>query len=156
MNLTLKRLPKQEKNLIKVHHLHKKINGYEPDDFKVLINKLLSISKFIGITEPPDAESLQMLAEFISEYWSDFSMEEIQSAFNLAIMNDKVPFTHYNRFTPQLLSTVLSSYKKLRSKAIIKYRNELDDVVYNYNRDLKLKQEKQEEKNDGKGWQVTK
>tara|TARA_R110002020_G_scaffold44348_10_gene128035 strand:- start:8813 stop:9268 length:456 start_codon:yes stop_codon:yes gene_type:complete len=151
----LKKLAKQEIALINLNSDYKKIKYYESNDFKSLISKLLSISKFIGITEPPDMESLQMLAEFISEFWSDFSIEEIKNAFNLSIIDDKAPFTHYNRFTPQLLSSVLTSYKKKRSKAIIKYNNELDETLYRLNREHQLKLEKEEEKGD-KNWKIPK
>lgn len=127
--LTLKKLAKQEIKLIDLNREHKKIKDYSTKEYLKLVQTILNLSKFIGITEPPDKDTLQMLAEFISEYWYDFSIPEIKFAFNKAIVLEKPVFTHYNRFTPQLLSTVLNSYKKERNKALIKYVNELDNVT---------------------------
>ncbi len=153
--LTLKKLQKQEIKLISTHEETIKIKDYKPHHFADLMKSLLQLAKFIGITEPPDNEVLQMLAEFLSEFWGDFSKEEIKQAFDYAILDDKNTLTHYNRLTPQLISSVLTTHKKKRSKALIKYRNEFDDAVYSYNRQLKLKQEKAEEK-EGNNWQITK
>lgn len=147
--LTLKKLVKQEIKFVSLHKNHKKIKDYSTKDYLELVQTLLTLSKFIGITEPPDKETLQMLAEFISEYWGDFSKEEIKSAFNHSIINDKTPFSHYNRFTPQLLSGVLNTYKKDRNKAIIKYQKELDDLTHEYTRELKIKADNEELKTIG-------
>ena len=153
--LTLKKLQKQEIKLISTHEGTVKIKDYKPHHFADLMKSLLKLAKFIGITEPPDNEVLQMLAEFLSEFWGDFSKEEIKQAFDYAILDDKNTLTHYNRLTPQLISSVLTTHKKKRSKALIKFTKEYEDIAYNFIRNLKIQQEKEEEK-EGNNWQITK
>ena len=89
-----------------------------------------------------------MLAEFLSEFWGDFSKEEIKQAFDYAILDEKNTLTHYNRLTPQLISSVLTTHKKKRSKALNQvFVKNYEDIAYNFIQTiLKLKQEKDEEK----------
>ena len=87
---------------------------------------MLALCKLTGVTEAPDTDVILLLLDHIQEHHSDFSKEEIQNAFSLA-MADKLDFEfrHYNRMTPQLVSHTLNSYKTFRSKEILAYENKL-------------------------------
>jgi len=89
---------------------------------------MLALCKLIGVTEAPDNEIILLLIAHIQDHHSDFSKEEIKRAFSLATAEKlDFEFKHWNRITPQLLSGTLNSYKKFRSKELIKHSQMLED-----------------------------
>ena len=135
-NKILKTYTKKELKIISRKIDTKKISAYTKEEYTQLMKTLLKLAKFMGITEPPDNEVLQMLAEFIAEHYGDFSQEEISDAFIWALNQED--FRHFNRFTPQLLAKVISKYKYHRNTTTIKYRKELEDKVDRYKRKIKV------------------
>lgn len=126
MKLTSHNLPKSKKKYLELHYGTKKIKNYEEEDFKKLSKFILALCKLSGVTEPPDTDVIYLLVEHIQEHHKDFSKEEIQNAFSLAMAGKlDFNFVHYNRMTPQLVSHTLNSYKKFRSKEILIYESKL-------------------------------
>ena len=99
---------------------------YEEQDFKQLYKFMLALCKLAGVTEAPDNQIIMLLIDHIQEHHNDFSKEEIQNAFSLAMAGKlDFEFNHYNRLTPQLISQTLNAYKMFRSKEIITYEDKL-------------------------------
>lgn len=124
MKLTSLNLPISRKKFLELHYGCKKVRDYKESDFKILYKLILAICKISGITEAPDDEVILFSIDHIQEYHKDFSKEEIQSAFSLAMAGKlELEFNHYNRLTPQLISLVLNKYKVFRSKELINYED---------------------------------
>lgn len=120
-------LPKSSQIFVLLNE-HKKIRLYGEKDFVELARTLLGLSKFIGITDPPEPEIIKQLMAFLSENFGDFSKEEINKAFSLALahklgIDDIKP---YNKLTPQYLSTVLVAYRSHRGKELIAMKQKLE------------------------------
>jgi hypothetical protein len=103
------------------------INKYDNNQMQDLVKYLLKICKFIGINEPPDIEILQMLGQFIKDYWGYFTLKEINASIYYGINDNELD--HYGKLTPQLLNKLFTNYKNKRGKAIFVYRQELDRLT---------------------------
>lgn len=126
MKLTSHNLPKSRKKYLELHYGCAKIRHYEEDDLKQLFKFMLALCKLAGVTEAPDKEIVMLLINHLQEHHKDFSKEEIQNAFSLAMAGKlDFEFKHYNRLTPQLISQTLNSYKAFRSKEINTYEEKL-------------------------------
>ena len=111
---------------MELHYGCLKVRDYEEPDFKKLYKFMLALCKLAGVTEAPDNEIILLLIDHIQDYHKDFSKEEIQKAFSLAMANKlDFEFNHYNKLTPQLISKTLDRYKEFRSKEIIAYEYKL-------------------------------
>lgn len=106
-----------------MHFTHKKVRDFEEQDYSKMFKFILALCKLIGITEPPDKDITKLLISHIKMHHSDFSKEEIETAFSLAMAGKLgFEFRHYNRITPQLISHTLNKYKSTRSQEILKFR----------------------------------
>lgn len=124
--LTSANLPSQKRQVLELWYGSLKIKDFTDVETKELYTWLLNLSKLIGVTEAPDSEIIIMLIKHLQEHHKDFSLQEMEKAFGLATAEKlDMEFKHYNRITPQLVSTVLNQYKKYRSKEIIAYEYEL-------------------------------
>ena len=124
--MTSTNLPESRKRYLELHYGCKKVEDYDKDDLKNLFKFLLAICKLVGVTEAPDNEIIILLIDHIQEHHKDFSKEEIQKAFSMATAGKlDFDFVHYNRITPQLISSTLNHYKIKRSKEIIEFQNKL-------------------------------
>lgn len=84
------------------------------------------LCKLIGVTEAPDNDIIVLLVHHLQQHHKDFSNEEVQKAFSLAMAGKlNFDFVHYNRITPQLLSKTLNNYKTYRSKEIMAFEEKL-------------------------------
>ena len=124
--LTSLNLPESRKRYLELHYGCKKVSNYQEEDLKKLFKFILALCKLVGVTEAPDNDIILLLIDHIQEHHKDFSKEEIQKAFSMATAGKlDFDFVHYNRITPQLISTTLNSYKKIRSKEIIDFQHKL-------------------------------
>jgi hypothetical protein len=125
--LTSTNLTVTAKKYLELHYGCKKVKEYEENDLKNLFKFILALCKLIGVTEAPDNEIILLLIDHIQEHHKDFSKEEIQKAFSMATAGKLgFDFVHYNRITPQLISSTLNKYKALRSKEIIAFESKLN------------------------------
>jgi len=128
MELTSVNLPETKKKFLELHYGTKKVSEYNEEDLKKLFKFILALCKLIGVTEAPDNEIIMLLINHIQEYHGDFSKEEIQKAFGMAMADELgIDFKHFNRLPPQLISLVLNAYKALRSKEVAALNQILSD-----------------------------
>lgn len=126
MKLTSHNLPKSRKKYLELHYGCKKVREYNEEDYKKLFKFMLALCKLAGVTEAPDKEIVMLLIDHIQEHHKDFSKEEIQNAFSLAMAGKlEMEFKHYNRLTPQLISNVCNAYRVYRAKEIVAYEDKL-------------------------------
>lgn len=128
MALISKKLPTHKAKFLQLHFGSKKISEYNAEDFKQLYAFILNVCKLIGVTEAPDTPIVLLLIEHLKEFHFDFSKQEIERAFSLATADKlDMEFKHWNRITPQLVSSVLNKYKVFRSKEIVAHQKEQEE-----------------------------
>jgi len=101
-------------------------NSFAIDEFKSL---LLGIRELIGIKEISKNTAV-VFYDFISKYHRDMTMQEIKLAFELLVVGELDSYlpqkngvadrNHYQMFSMEYVSRVLSAYKKRRSRIKIK------------------------------------
>lgn len=124
--LTLAKLPENKKRLLELYYGYKKVKDYEEEDLKKMFKFILALCKLVGVTEAPDNEIILLLIDHIQENHKNFSKEEIQKAFSMAMAGKfEFEFVHYNRITPQLISKTLNAYSSIISKEVLEYENKL-------------------------------
>jgi hypothetical protein len=124
--LILESLPETSRKYLDLHFGTFKIRDYKEKDLKGLYKFLITISKFIGITEPPEQDVMILTIDHLQEHHSDFSQEEIRRAFSMATAGKLgFKFEVFNKLTPQLVSVVLNAYKRLRGNQVMEYRSRL-------------------------------
>jgi hypothetical protein len=113
-----------------MHNSYLKIRDYEAEDFQQLDVWLLGLSQIVGLTEPPEDKVREYILGFLKDNFSDFSKEEMERAFNMAMAyqldipefkDDKgvQKFRTFNKITPDFISPVLIAYRKHRSQILI-------------------------------------
>jgi hypothetical protein len=124
--LTLAKLPENKKRLLELYYGCKKVKDYEEEDLKKMFKFILALCKLVGVTEAPDNEIILLLIDHIQEHHKNFSKEEIQKAFSMAMAGKfNFEFVHYNRITPQLISKTLNAYLSIVSKEVLEYENKI-------------------------------
>lgn len=108
-----------------------KIASYtQKTQFRDLDLFLLAYSKFLGINPAPEKDERLMIISFLKENFEDFSKEEIEKAFNMALaFKLDIPIDQlntYNKLTPLWISTILYKYRSHRSKAL----KEMEEILY--------------------------
>jgi hypothetical protein len=122
-------LPESSKKTVQLHYGSQKVRDYKSEDLKELFKFILSLCKFIGVTEPPEKDVIILLIDHIQEHHSDFSKEEIYRAFSMATAGKlNFDFQHFNRITPQLFSNTLNRYKQYRSKNVLDYLKRVKEL----------------------------
>ena len=91
----------------------KNIKNYSNKEMQDLIKYLLKMCKFIGITDPPELDVLQMIGQFIKDYWGHLKNNEIN---------------HFNKLTPQILNKAFTQYHSNRQKALFQYRKHYSEL----------------------------
>lgn len=104
----------------------KQITNYENNEMQELVKYLLKMAKFLGISEPPDIDMLQMLGQFIKDHWGHYTIDEINASIYLAITDNEI--NHFNKLTPQFLNKTFTKYKEKRQKAIFTYRKQFESL----------------------------
>lgn len=104
----------------------KQISNFENNEMQELVKYLLKMAKFLGITEPPEIDVLQMLGQFIKDHWGHYTIDEINASIYLAITDNEI--NHFNRLTPQFLNKAFTNYKQKRQKAIFTYRKQFETL----------------------------
>ena len=124
---TMNQLSKNKKiyNVLQ-HTTGNSISTYDNQEMKELIRYLLKMSKFLGITEPPEIEILQMIGQYIKDYWGFYTLAEVNNSIYLAIESNEI--NHFNKLTPQFLNKIFTEYKKIRQKAIFQYRKTFEEL----------------------------
>lgn len=106
-----------------VYSTSKSIQQYRSaNEFLNLDKFLLTYSKFLGINPAPEKDERLMIIGFLKENFYDFSKEEIEKAFNMALaFKLDIPESQlnpYNTLSPIWISTILNRYRNLRTRAI--------------------------------------
>ena len=104
----------------------KNIKNYSNKEMQDLIKYLLKMCKFIGITDPPELDVLQMIGQFIKDYWGHLNIKEINDAIYLSIKNNEI--NHFNKLTPQILNKAFTQYHSNRQKALFEYRKHYSEL----------------------------
>lgn len=113
-------LTKFENELIRLDGC-KKVSTFEKDDFNHLAKKLVTISKLLGASEPPEKDVLVGLVQYIKDNHQDMSLDEITKSIDMGV-NDGIE--SYGKLTIVYLSSVIKNYKSKRSEAIFKAKQQ--------------------------------
>ncbi len=107
-----------------------KIRSFTENDGRDLDNYLLTMSKYIGITEPPEDDVRKHVIKFLKQHFSDFSKEEIGLAVNMATARklDVEDIKHYNKLTAQWLADILIAYRKMRGLEMMKLNSKMSEL----------------------------
>lgn len=93
---------------------------FDGDIFLTELGKVLyqAIGDF-GIKTLPDKTSEDRITHYILSYYKDFTLQDIQLAFELAIAGElEVSIEHYQSFDLKFICTILNSYRSRRNKAL--------------------------------------
>ena len=94
-----------------------KAGSLYPDLGKILTQHILDVQ----IRNEVPTQQLERIVEFIFKQYPDFSIDDIEEAFFLAITPDNLPcdprdLQHYGELTPRYVGNVLSAYRKHRQE----------------------------------------
>jgi hypothetical protein len=108
-------LTKSEQSLIQAQTTVR-INALSPQQFKMSMVKPITIS---GIKQLPSQEEFTILSQLIVEKYGNITLGEMQLAFDLnALGTEWTRIEHYNMFSVQYVSDVLTRYIEYSRKAI--------------------------------------
>jgi len=108
-------LTKSEQSLIQAQTTVR-INTLTPQQFKMSMVKPITIS---GIKQLPSQEEFTILSQLIVEKYGNITLGEMQLAFDLnALGTEWTRIEHYNMFSVQYVSDVLTRYIEYSRKAI--------------------------------------
>lgn len=114
----------------------KPIRDYDAESYVRTINNLLPyVMKDVGIRGTPSEYDLVRTADYLRQYWPEFSLEEVKQAFEYLISGlldeylpeDPYHLKHFGEWSIAYLSKVLRAYKVLRSRTVIDVRRLLPD-----------------------------
>lgn len=124
-----------EKELISLHLQYKKIADFEKNDFNELDTELQRLAITVGIINPIKEPEMTELMRFLRDHFSDFSIDEIVHALNLAIAGiygsewTEKHINHYQNFNKVYLSPALNKYREIRNPVAVKYWDSLDKWI---------------------------
>lgn len=73
----------------------------------------------LGIKTLPDKASEKRIVHYMTNYYKDFTIDEIKKAFELALVGElDVEIEHYNSFDLKYICKILNKYRARRSKAL--------------------------------------
>ena len=108
-------MTKSEQALIKAQTTVR-INTLTPQQFKMSMVKPITIS---GIKQLPSQEEFTILSQLIVEKYGNITLGEMQLAFDLnALGTEWTRIEHYNMFSVQYVSDVLTRYIEYSRKAM--------------------------------------
>lgn len=110
-----------EKNSVQKFDKIRNINDPEDSDLRAVIRYVVTL---IGVDlDKHDELVFKLIRETIKKDFSDLTLEEVKSAFHLAISGDldlkKEDIPHYQKFSSLYVSNILLSFKRFR----LKHRN---------------------------------
>lgn len=119
----------------------KSIANFTNDEYIKLEGNLQQWSRFLGVKEPLEDDQAQMFVIFLSENFGSLSPKEITNALMMGLSGDLgVDMEHYNTFSSVYLSRVLRAYTLTRNRAVMEYREQVEEYVANLDKpDPKLK-----------------
>lgn len=123
---------KTDARIIDAAKLNQIIKNYTFEEFyKKFQNTLLKLSYLIGLDKPLEKVELALLANHVYDYHDNFTIEEIELAFNLneaGKLEKKI--YHFQLFTCSYLSDILNNYQINKSKAIFEF-NKIKNIEEN-------------------------
>lgn len=129
-HLTTQNLSVQENKYLSLHNKGSKIKDLDQDGFKQLDERILYISKIIGIQELPDETLRGFLLQFLKEHFSEFTIAELTEAVSMALALkldiDEASLKTFGKLTPQWFSLILTKYRQNRNKVVVKHRQEME------------------------------
>lgn len=140
--------------IINLYRHHLRVRDFSPAMVIELQERLLTISKLLGITNVPTIEVIQELSSFICHQYGDFGMDEIPYAFELYAaekLNLDKKVETFNKFQMRFVGQVLNAYRVVRSNALAKEDERVRDEEYREAKKAeatKTPQQKQAEKNN--------
>jgi len=107
------------------------MSEFDEGDFIELDKRINRWQGFLGVKDIITDDTIRELLEFLRDYFSDFSIPEMEFAIKLGISGEiQIEDTqHYNNFGAMYLSKIFGAYRKFRGKIIIFYNRELDNLL---------------------------
>lgn len=106
----------------------KRINEFNENDFTELkVNLIQSAKNYLGITNLPDENDLQIICDFLATHFKDFTRIEIVRALSMYANGTIIVYTQpYGVLSMKFLSEVLQEFRIIRKKEndLLKMRNE--------------------------------
>jgi hypothetical protein len=127
----LNKLNPENRNMLQNKFESKKWQLYNEQEKKELAKLLIRLSFFVGIKEPLENENLVMLVKFLIMQFPNFSNEELNQAFMLAISSDNTAIAeHFQNFSPIYISKIIKWYISEQQKIIAEYYRGLQKLQY--------------------------
>jgi hypothetical protein len=109
----------------------------ELTDLELIKIELRKIFFLIGLTNIPDGEEKGYLLEYIRTNYGGLNPLELSNAFTLAIQGKfKVDTKHFNNFSPEYFSRIISAYQKYRGTVLARKPESLKAPEKEWNRKL--------------------
>lgn len=125
-------ISRQDKTL-RINNLYKPVAfvhiGVVDDDTyrRYVVGYALTLCrKYVGITSELDGDIAKKTARMICEHYGDMNLDEIEAAFDAAMLGKLPDLPHYNSFSVRYVLSVLNSYLRYRSAIVIKANNILN------------------------------
>lgn len=122
MESVLAKLNADERKLALVESNSDYFKHYDEEKKKTLAKKLVQLSFFVGIKEPPSIEELKLLVHFLCTKFPMCTLVKLEDSFMRACAGEFGEIEHYQNLSPQYVSKIIRSYEGVSKLAIQKYR----------------------------------
>jgi hypothetical protein len=121
----------EHKKYIPLHFEHKKIKNFNEEDYKNLYKYLVKLCQISGV-QKPENEALKSVIVFLKETYSDFSKNEIETAFNMAFSYqlEISDLNNYGTLNVIWISKILNAYKLKRDRALIEFEKKRRELEF--------------------------
>lgn len=112
----LNKLSREEVSMLQLAE-SKKFEDYNNDDKQQLAKSLVGLSYFVGIKEPPSAQSLVLLVKFMCQKFPTFSSEELENAFMKVCAGELGNIDHFQNLSPVYIGKIIKAYEEEKHRA---------------------------------------
>lgn len=127
MESALAKLNADERKLALVESNSDYFKHYDEEKKKTLAKKLVQLSFFVGIKEPPSIEELKLIVHFLCTKFPMCTLVKLEDSFMRACAGEFGEIEHFNHFSPQYVSKIIRAYEAVSKIAIQKYRKKKED-----------------------------
>lgn len=119
--LALAKLNPDERNYVIVEKDSDFFQSYDEEKKKLLAKRLVQLSFFAGIKEPPSLEELVMIVQFLCRQFPKCTMKKLDDSFMKVVAGEIGEIEHYQQFSPQYVAKVIRCYEQYSKAALKRY-----------------------------------
>jgi hypothetical protein len=122
MESALAKLNADERKLAIIESNSDYFKNYDEEKKKTLAKKIVQLSFFVGIKEPPSIEELKLIVHFLCTKFPMCTLIKLEDSFMRACAGEFGEIEHFQNFSPQYISKIIRAYEAVSKLAIQKYR----------------------------------